>query len=175
MPTEQVLMHLRNNRSFALTDCRCRTLAKNCDHPTEVCFLINDAADLAVKKGRARKIDLDEAERVMKVAEGRGLVHLTFFNPDQHLFAICNCCECCCHDLVYLKKLGRSDLIARSDYVALTDADLCTTCVECLESCPFEVRAVEEGLLTYDPEACYGCGACVPACPGEAISMERRQ
>ncbi len=174
MPAEQVLQHLRNSRSFALTDCRCRTLAQKCDHPVDVCFLINDAADRAVDKGTARRITLAEAEETLKRAEESGLVHLTLFNPEQHLFAVCNCCECCCHDLVFLKKMGRSDLIARSDYVVLTDPDLCTACGECVERCPFDVRVIEEGVLVCEPDACYGCGVCVPTCPTEAIAMERR-
>lgn len=174
MPLEQVLLHLRNSRTFALTDCQCRTLAKNCDHPVDVCFLINDAADKAVKSGRARYISLEEAEQTLIRAEESGLIHLTLFNPEQHFFALCNCCECCCHDLTFLKKMGRSDLVARSDYVSRTDSELCTACGVCLDRCPFDVRAIEDGVLVCEPDACYGCGVCVPVCPEEAITMIRR-
>ena len=175
MPTEQVLLQLRGCRSYALTDCACRTLAGKCDHPREVCFLINDAADLAVEKGKARRITLAQAEETMQRAEESGLVHLTLFNPSQHLFAICNCCTCCCHDLVFLKQMGRSDLVVRSDYTALTDMDLCTSCGECVERCPFEARTMGEEGLVFDLEACFGCGLCVPVCPVEATVMERRE
>ena len=174
MPLEQVLLHLRNSRSFALTDCRCRTLAQKCDHPVDVCFLINDAADAAVKRGDAKYVSLEEAEQTLIRAEESGLVHMTLFNPEQHFFALCNCCECCCHDLVFLKKLGRSDLVARSDYEAVTDPELCTACGLCVERCPFEVRALRDGVLVCEPEACYGCGICVTTCPEQAISMQRR-
>ena len=175
MPLEQVLMHLRNSRSFALTDCRCRSLAKKCDHPVDVCFLINDAADMAVKGGKARYISLEEAEATLQRAEESGLVHMTLFNPEQHFFALCNCCECCCHDLTFLKKYGRSDLVARSDYVAVTDMEACTSCGLCVNRCPFDARTMEQGRLVYDREACYGCGLCVPVCPKEATVMVRRE
>ena len=174
MPLEQVLLHLRNSRSFALTDCRCRSLARNCDHPVDVCFLINDAADAAVKRGDAKYVSLEEAEQTLNRAEESGLVHMTLFNPEQHFFALCNCCECCCHDLVFLKKLGRSDLVARSDYEAVTDPELCTACGLCVERCPFEVRALQGGVLVCEPDSCYGCGICVTTCPEQAISMQRR-
>ena len=40
LPTEQVVEFLRNARSFALTDCECRSRYQRCDNPLEVCFLI---------------------------------------------------------------------------------------------------------------------------------------
>ena len=91
LPTEQVLQYLRNCRSFVLTDCHCRTLGKNCDSPRDVCFLINDFADRAYAKGVGRKVSLEEAEATLKRAAEAGLVHTTLFNPEQHIYALCNC------------------------------------------------------------------------------------
>lgn len=174
LPTEQVLQYLRNSRSFVLTDCHCRTLGKHCDSPVEVCFLINDFADRAHEKGVGRKVGLDEAEATLKRAAEAGLVHTALYNPDQHLFALCNCCSCCCHDMVLMKARGRDELMAHSDYEAITDPVACTACGLCEPACPFEARKIVDGELRVDPSQCFGCGQCVAACPEEAIVMERR-
>ena len=175
VPTEQVLEFLRNARSFALVNCECRTRYQRCDNPVEVCFLINDAADTTITEGLGRPIPLDEAERVLRQANERGLVHLTVYNPDQYVYAVCSCCACCCHDLQFLTGYGRGDLIAYSEYVAWTEVGLCTHCGDCIERCVFEARIWEGERMVYQPDACRGCGLCVTVCPVEATVMQRRQ
>lgn len=175
MPTEQVLRYLKDCRSFVLTDCSCRKLGQHCDSPLEVCFLLNDYADKAIAQGRGRRVSLEEAEEAIKKAAEAGLIHTTLYNPDQHLYALCNCCDCCCHDMHLLTARGRTDLVAHSDYEAITDSQLCTACGLCVEECRFGARAVTDGELSVDRDLCYGCGQCVPTCPEEAISMARRE
>ena len=82
LPTQQVLEILRNSRSFALANCLCRQKHKRCNHPLEVCFYTNDVADKKVKQGAARRVSLQEATEVLKLANERGLVHLTIYNPE---------------------------------------------------------------------------------------------
>ena len=175
LPTEQVLKFLRNARSFALAECTCRTHYGRCDHPTETCFLINDAADAHLARGTARRLSLEEAETVLRQANERGLVHLTVYNPDQYVYAVCSCCACCCHDLQFLRVFGRDDLIARSEYVAHTDMEACTHCGDCIERCLFGARIWDDGRMRYDARACYGCGLCVTTCPAEATVMQRKR
>jgi Pyruvate/2-oxoacid:ferredoxin oxidoreductase delta subunit len=175
IPTEQVLEFLRNARSFAVTHCVCRSHYGHCDNPTEVCFPINDDADLEVAQGSARHLSLEEAETLLRHADERGLVHLTVYDPHQYVYAICSCCTCCCHDLQFLQKLGRVDLVARSEYVAQTDMDTCIHCGDCIERCVFEARVWEGDQMRYDADACYGCGLCVTICPVGATVLERRQ
>ena len=174
LPTEQAIEFLRNARSFALTRCVCRSHYRRCDNPVEVCLLINDAADRYVAGGRGRSLSLQEAEQVLRQAHERGLVHLTIYNPDQYVYAICSCCPCCCHDLQFLRLYGRSDLIARSEYIAWTDMETCTHCGACVERCVFGARVLENGRMCYDAHACYGCGLCVTVCPVGATVMQRR-
>jgi NAD-dependent dihydropyrimidine dehydrogenase PreA subunit len=174
MPTEQVVEILGNARVFALTDCECRTRYRRCSNPLNVCFLINDAADLNIKQGKAKLISLEEARKKLKIANDSGLVHLTIYNPEQQVFAICSCCACCCHDLQFLKCYNRGDLISHSDYQALTDMDLCTNCGICSELCIFNLRIWGDNHLKLNEQDCYGCGLCVPACPEEAITMTLR-
>jgi ferredoxin len=174
LPTEQVLEFLRNARSFALAACTCRTHYARCDHPVETCFTINDAADVHLAQGTARRLSLEEAESVLRQANERGLVHLTVYNPEQYVYAICSCCPCCCHDLQFLRLYGRDDMIARSEYVAETDAAACIHCGDCVARCVFGARTWQQDRMGYDPVACYGCGLCVTACPAGATTMARR-
>ena len=174
MPTEQVIEFLRNARSFALINCECRSHYRRCDNPLEVCFLINDAADRYLAEGIGRFVSLEEAVRVLRQANERGLVHLTIYNPKQYVYAVCSCCPCCCHDLQFLSMYGRSDLIAHSEYVAQTDMEACTHCGDCIDRCIFEARVWQDGRMSYNADACYGCGLCVTVCSVDATAMRRR-
>jgi Pyruvate/2-oxoacid:ferredoxin oxidoreductase delta subunit len=174
LPTERILDFIRNARSFVLIDCDCRTHYQRCDHPVETCLLINDAADAYIAQGLGRQVPLEQVEQVLRHANERGLVHLTIYDPHQYVYAVCSCCSCCCHDLQFLKRYGRSDLVAQSEYVAQTDLAACIHCGDCVDRCVFDARIWEDGQIHYDVEACYGCGLCVSVCPVEATTMERR-
>jgi Pyruvate/2-oxoacid:ferredoxin oxidoreductase delta subunit len=174
LPTEQAIELLRNARSFALADCACRSRYGRCDNPIEVCFFINDVADELVAEGTARRVPLDEAIDRLRLANEHGLVHLTIYNPEQYVYAVCSCCTCCCHDMQFLQVYGRSDVIAHSEYVARTDLDSCVHCGDCIERCVFGARMWQDGKMRYDVGACYGCGLCVTVCPVNATSMELR-
>ena len=172
LPTQQVLEILRNSRSFGLAKCLCRTTHKRCDNPLEVCFYTNDVADTMVAQGKARQVSFQEAQDTLKLANEYGLVHLTIYNPEQHVYALCSCCECCCHDIEFMKKLGRPDLVAHADYVAVVDTDACVDCGVCTERCVFGARSGESGAVVFDQDKCYGCGLCVSTCASQATKME---
>ncbi len=171
LPTQQVFEILRNSRSFALAKCLCRTTHKRCDNPLEVCFYTNDVADRKVDKGEARRVSLQEAQQALKLANAHGLVHLTIYNPEQHVFALCSCCECCCHDIEFMKKLGRPDLVAHANYVAVVDTDACDHCGVCTERCVFGAQICESEAVVLYQDKCYGCGLCVSTCASNAIRM----
>lgn len=173
MPTHQAITILTQARSFALTACACRTHYQ-CDKPREVCFLLDDVADKAIEKKQARRIDLNEAMRVMQDAGEAGLVHMSLYRPDQEVFALCNCCPCCCHDLQLLIKYNRTELVVHSHFIAGTNETLCTNCGLCTENCPFMARELADSGLVFDPKRCYGCGVCKPVCPENAIKMRKR-
>ena len=61
--------------------------------------------------------------------------------------------------------------MVHSYYQAKIDADLCTSCGECIERC--QMDAIEEGdeVSELVDGRCIGCGLCVPTCPEEAISL----
>ena len=172
LPTEQALQIIKNAQTFALADCTCRTTFKNCDNPTETCILLDNVADELLERGVARKISLKKAEEVLLDANTYGLVHLTIYNP-AGVYAVCSCCECCCHDLQSIKKYGRPDIIAKSDYVAVV-GNTCSHCGICVERCVFDARKMENGTMIFDPEKCHGCGLCVSTCPENAVKLIQR-
>lgn len=174
LPTQQVLEILRNARSFALADCACRTRYKRCDNPLEVCLYTNDVADTMVAEGKARRVSLDEAKERLKLANEHGLVHLTFYKPDQFVYAVCSCCECCCHDIQFMKKYQRPDLIAHADYIAEVDAEACIQCGACVKRCMFGAQESDGNRVTFHQDKCYGCGLCVTTCPTNALTMKLR-
>ncbi len=174
MPGEQVLEYLRASPSIALADCRCRALARRCDKPLDVCLYLGPFAERNVARGRARAVSLDEARAALGRADESGLVHLTLYNEHRAVFAVCSCCECCCHDLHLLKRRGRVDLVARSEYVSVTEPDGCVHCGACVDRCVFGARALEADRMIYCADRCYGCGLCVSVCPAGATRMEER-
>jgi len=174
MPSEQALEILRKAKTIALNNCVCRSHYKRCDHPLDVCFLIDELADKRVEKQSARYIDLEEAKEVLRKANKSGLVHLTFYMPGNKIYAFCSCCDCCCHDLQLLKLYNRGDLIARSSYIAVTDVEACVGCGECIDRCFFGARIWQEEKMHYNPDLCYGCGLCITVCPEEAIDLKQQ-
>lgn len=44
-------------------------------------------------------------------------------------------------------------------------------CGLCLQVCPFEALAAEEGRVVLDKQRCEGCGLCLTACPAGAVSL----
>jgi Pyruvate/2-oxoacid:ferredoxin oxidoreductase delta subunit len=174
LPTQQVIEILKNSRSFALANCLCRTKHQRCDNPLEVCFYTNDVADKMVAEGTARYVDMNEATERLKLANEHGLVHLTIYNPEQHVYALCSCCECCCHDIEFMKKLGRPDLVAHADYIALVNTITCNKCEACIERCMFGAQVMRGGEVSFHRDKCFGCGLCVTTCPTGAISMVLR-
>ena len=174
MPGEQALEILRNAETIALNDCVCRSHYKRCDHPLDVCFLIDELAVKRIEKQTARYIDLEEAEDVLRKANKRGLVHLTFYMPGNKIYALCSCCDCCCHDLQLLRLYDRTDLIVHSSYIAVTDMAACIACGECIDRCLFNARFWQEEKIHYNPELCYGCGLCITVCPEEATVLNQQ-
>jgi len=174
IPSEQALEILRSAETIALTNCICRSHYKRCNHPLDVCVLLDEIAVKYVAKQNARDVSLEEAEDVLRNANKRGLVHLSFYMPGNKMYAFCSCCDCCCHDLQLMRLYGRNDIIARSEYVVTTDMEACSDCGECIERCFFGARIWHEEKMDYNPEACYGCGLCITVCPEEATELQHK-
>ena len=173
VPGELAWELLAQAESLAVQDCVCRSHYQRCDHPRDVCLLMDGVADKLTEKGAARRICLDEARAILDRAERSGLVHLCLYMPDHRVFALCSCCVCCCHDLQLVMRYGRQDLLVRSEYRAVTDGEACSRCGECVTRCPFHARDLDENGITLKAEVCLGCGLCVSVCPSGAVAMVR--
>lgn len=55
---------------------------------------------------------------------------------------------------------------------AIVDAEKCTGCETCIESCPLDAITIQDCIAVVDKDTCGDCGACVDVCPVEAISVE---
>jgi Pyruvate/2-oxoacid:ferredoxin oxidoreductase delta subunit len=174
LPMQQVIQILRNARAFALVECTYRTHYRRCDHPQEMCLLINDMADTRLEAGKAQRISLEQAEEILRKANAHGLVHQTAYNPEQYIWAVCSCCSCCCYRLQILFRFDRDDLVVHSDYIAVQEDTRCNDCGLCIPRCIFSARQMVDGKLAYQSEWCFGCGLCVTACPEEAIFSNKR-
>ncbi|MGO9120002.1 MAG: ATP-binding protein [Desulfomonilaceae bacterium] len=175
LPTEQAIAILRNAKSLALQNCVCRVHYKRCDNPVEVCLLLDEVGEKFVSKGQARQISLPEATDVLEKANESGLIHLTLYMPNHRIFALCSCCSCCCHDLQIVKLFDRKELLVKSEYVAVTDPQICIHCGECVGRCEFDARVFRDEQMEYHADACLGCGLCVTVCPVEATCMQPRK
>ncbi len=175
-PYERVSSLVENAKSWAVGDCICKKekmiLGEKCDNPMEVCMALSPLENMFDDYFWGRPITKEEAYAVLKKAEDSGLVHMTSNTREGHIY-ICNCCGCCCGILRGLNELGLDTALARSNYRAVVDQDLCTACGACLDRCQVK-GAIEIGDTAVISGRCIGCGLCVSSCPVEAIIMARK-
>lgn len=157
-----------------LRECPCRVLAQNCPRDTwEVCLLFENASQEELRG--TRPISTAEALSILETAAGRRAIHNLFYtHHGQKVTEICSCCTCCCRPLRRMKAEGNYSTQLRSEYVAVTDPELCIGCGSCEESCFFAARWAEDGTLHLTEEQCFGCGRCIESCTEGAIQLERK-
>lgn len=171
LPTEQALHFLKEANTVALTNCGCRMAFENCESPLDTCLILDEEAKYLISREYAKQITVDEARKVLKTANEAGLVHLTLYLPGQKVYGVCSCCPCCCHELQPLLEYGKTSFVAKSDYIASVDLELCEGCGICIERCVFSARELQNGKSTIIAENCYGCGLCVTICPTDATTL----
>jgi heterodisulfide reductase subunit A len=57
--------------------------------------------------------------------------------------------------------------------IAEVDENLCSQCLICLATCPFNALVVKEKAVEVLESSCKGCGSCSAACPSGAIRMRQ--
>ena len=168
---------LEGAQAWAVRDCICRVqqklLGKGCDRPLESCIAFGPVAGMFDAVPAMRPLSKDEALKILREAEDAGLVHSPGNYRDGH-FYICNCCTCCCGVLRSVAEFGLPTAIARADFVAVVDAELCAACGDCLDRCQFGAPSLAEGFCQVDAGRCVGCGLCVTTCAPGAVRLERR-
>lgn len=167
--------------TIAIAPCACRTVAQSRGErsgecgPLEQCLYVGDpiASFVAEKQAGARIATASEALEVIDAAAARGDLHTLWFKDAAggRMYAICNCCSCCCIGLK-AQRNGFSP-IAASGEVAVVDRELCVGCGNCVGTCSFDALSLtgEHGTALVAGESCMGCGVCVRHCPQQAISL----
>ncbi len=166
---EEIEKILKNAKIISVENCACRTRERNCEYPMEVCIGLDDLARYCIKRGIGKEITFKEALDIIKLAEDKGLVHMTANSDNPNV--ICNCCTCCCSLMKAVIETGNKKALAKSRYRAQIDDSLCDDCLICTEACHFECLVDKNGKLYQNTENCYGCGLCTRVCPQRAIKL----
>ncbi len=170
---EDVQEIIKTQDRIAVGKCACAAqkaaIDGSCKQPMEVCIFFGFYAEYYVDQGNGRWIDQDEALEIIDKAEAAGLIHQpsNTVNPG----AICNCCPDCCMSLRVTKMIPNAAEIANSIHFCQVDADLCSGCETCVDSCPMDAIKMDDEIAAIDKGRCIGCGLCVNACPTEALML----
>ncbi len=176
-PYAQVSNLLDQARAWGVRDCICRVqqklVGKGCDHPVEVCLTFSPVEGWFDHDPDTRALTKQEALQRLQEAADAGLVHTIGNHHDGH-FYICNCCTCSCGILRGIAEFDIPTAVARSDFRAVVDGDVCSGCEACVERCQFDALSVQDFVAVVADQRCVGCGQCVMACSTGASSMESR-
>jgi len=173
LPYETAVTVLEKAKSFSLRDCECRITYKQCDRPLRTCLGLDEFSDELVERGAAESISLEEAKKVLHLANENGLVHQVLYTDwlKGDVFDLCSCCPCCCQYLRTLMDYGVKHHVAKSGLVAKVDPGKCSGCGKCVERCVFHARKLEKGKSRVVTENCYGCGLCTTTCSTAATRL----
>lgn len=175
---------LNHPDAIAVGTCPCRYTNPECTcmpAPMEACIFLGDphASFVAEHNPRFRKITQKEAVEILEDCHKRGFVQCAYFKKDMgnRLYAVCNCCSCCCGGIKAANLFNMGVLpftnMAPSGYVARV-GDECTACGECVEKCQFNAIIVNEdqGRAEVVFKNCMGCGVCEGTCPTGAVTLQ---
>ncbi len=168
---------LENPDHIGVLACPCRKTMRSPCLPLDVCIAVGEPFVGMLEQfgtGGFRRIDAEEAARILREEHERGHVQAAYFKDavGGRFYHICNCCSCCCLGM-RAHSAYHIPLLASSGYVARVDSDECNGCGACEEICPFKAVAVgDEQVAVVDPALCMGCGVCETRCDVEAIVLE---
>jgi hypothetical protein len=156
---------------IAVIRCACRKARENPCEPLDVCMIVGQPfVDFMLDHNNsARRLTTEEAVLLLTEVHARGHIHSAWFKDVMldRMYAICNCCTCCCGGLEMMSKYGTM-MVAPSGYLPQVDAVGCTGCGICADA-----WTMDGALPAVDWEACMGCSVCEGQCPETAISMVR--
>ncbi|MBN1615511.1 MAG: 4Fe-4S dicluster domain-containing protein, partial [Deltaproteobacteria bacterium] len=148
-----------------------KPFGRACDAPLETCIMIGPMAEYYIENKMGRRINLEEARKILRESHAAGLVTQT--QSVTRPFMICNCCKCCCGFLGAIRRTPIPAHLVVSNHRCVLDAEKCTGCGVCVDAC--QVTAItmnDNGLAEINYDRCIGCGLCVPTCPTEALFLE---
>jgi ferredoxin len=166
---------LKVPQEIMVYECGCRNAREHHCEPTQVCMWIGQPyIDFILEHNphSARRINREEALKILQKEHERGHVHTAWFKDamQDRFYCICNCCSCCCAGMEAMRNYG-VQFIASSGYVAQLSQQDCTGCGQCVETCPFQAVSLENGQAKINWNQCMGCGVCVDQCPNAALQL----
>jgi ferredoxin len=174
MPYEKASTYLDQAQSWGVLDCICRVqkklIGQGCEHSVRNCLVFSPKPGAFARSEEIETLSREQALKVLADAEREGLVH-SVNNAQTEVYYVCNCCTCSCGVLRGMVEYGSENSIARSDFYARVEEDLCTGCESCIERCQFNAMSMVDGFCQVDRLACYGCGLCIHSCETEALSL----
>jgi len=177
MPYEKASTYLDRAQSWGVLDCICRVqkrlIGQGCNHTVKNCLVFSPKPGAFQKTEEIETISHEEALRILAEADREGLVH-SINNAQTEVYYVCNCCTCSCGVLRGMVEYGSENSIARSDFYAVSDPDLCSGCEICLDRCSFNAITMEDGLCQVERSSCYGCGLCISTCDTGALSLVQK-
>ncbi|MCK4879112.1 MAG: hypothetical protein KAS82_00585 [Bacteroidales bacterium] len=177
MPYEKASTYLDQAQSWGVLDCICRVqkklIGQGCDHTIKNCLVFSPKPGAFQKSEEIESLTREEALEILAEADREGLVH-SINNAQTEVYYVCNCCTCSCGVLRGMVEYGSENSIARSDFYAVVDPDLCSGCEACLDRCAFNAMEMVDGICEVDRASCYGCGLCISTCETEALSLIRK-
>jgi ferredoxin len=165
---------LRNRDPIVVTECICRKakrlVGEGCDKPLEACFMFGAMGQYYLDHDMGRRVDADEAIRILTEAQEAGLV--TQPASSQNPGGMCTCCGDCCGVLSSLNRHPRPAELVFSNHYAAVDREACAGCEVCTERCQMDALEMnDDGVVEINLARCIGCGLCVTACPEEALRL----
>ncbi len=180
LPHQEILNIISRSHVFSIGWCYCRTKHKNCDNPINTCIGLGvppgqSLYDIHTKREFFKAVSKEEIIELLNDCDDRGLVHQVIYFPEPNFYyVICNCCTCCCETLSNYRKF-LSPKVIKSDFIELTNEEICNDCGKCMEICPFDARKMNSyNKFIVDSEKCFGCGLCIRRCPEHAITLIKR-
>jgi len=176
-PYEQASALLNNAKSFGVRKCICKVekalVGEPCKYPVEVCLVFAPTQGAFDDDPDTRAITKEEALQILQETEEAGLIHSSSNIGEGHEY-ICNCCTCCCGFMRGLYQFGMENSVAKSDFYATVDPEMCTGCETCIKRCQFGAPSITDDISNVDQKRCVGCGQCVMTCPSGAMTLVRK-
>jgi len=179
-PYEKVSTILKDAKSFGLFPCMCKLqkqqIDNSCNHPTNTCLVFSQMEHAFDNIPSIESLTEEGAYKALKDFEDAGLVHTmgNFREPNPGMEFICSCCSCGCTFLRGVAELGIENSIAKSNFYAIVDNDVCTGCKTCIDRCHFKAISFENDTIQIDKARCAGCGLCVTTCEPNAINLAKK-
>ncbi|MFX0027583.1 MAG: 4Fe-4S binding protein [Candidatus Hermodarchaeota archaeon] len=164
---------------FVSINCVCRQGMELIGNPCkntarmDVCMGIGDFAQMYLDEGWGKEISRDQALEILRKNQEEGMI-IQPGNAKKPDF-ICSCCTCCCEGLQRIKMLPNPADFVTSNYFAVVDSDLCTTCETCIDVCQMDAIKITDETSEVNKQRCIGCGNCVVKCPSEALSLQKKE